>query len=50
MTKKEINKIIECAEQNPADDYWQFVTDNADNLRQIENEIEQTGRVKIDEI
>jgi len=50
MTENEINKIIQDAERNPADEYAEFMTDNSEDLRQIEKQCLKTGRLKIDEI
>lgn len=52
MTEAEIDLIIadvnESERNPPTDDYWQFVTDTADDLRFIRETIEKNGSIKID--
>lgn len=49
MTEAEIDLIIQEAELNPPDNYWQFVTDTADDLRFISETIRINGSISIEE-
>lgn len=46
LTEAEIDLIIQEAELNPPDNYWQFVTDTSDDLRFISETIEKNGSIE----